>query len=276
MHRFPYAVTLIFLLLTSCSLVPPGSATPTPAVLPTPGIGSTMYSKNDGMTLFYVPAGEFRMGSENGKPNEKPVHTVYLDAFWMDQTEVTNRQYAVCVSANKCDPPSFTGSRTRSSYYGNSEFDKFPVIYVDWKQANAYCSWAGRRLPTEAEWEKAARGTDGRTYPWGSDAPNKNLLNYNSNVGDTTAVANYQNGVSPYGAHDMAGNVMEWVNDRYSETYYQGSPSSNPEGPDAGDVRVIRGGSWYDLDVHSAYRYEENQNFPTDHYGFRCALGISP
>ena len=278
MKRFSYPLTLIFLLLASCSLVLPGPTTPTPAASPptfspTPGIGSNMPSEKDNMTLLYVPTGEFAMGSENGEADEKPVHTVYLDAFWIDQTEVTNGQYAACVSANECVPPSYTGSRTRSSYYGNSEFDNFPVIYVDWNQAKAYCSWAGRRLPTEAEWEKAARGTDGNTYPWGNDVPNRNLLNYNSNVGDTTAVGNYQNGAIPYGAYDMAGNVMEWVNDVYSETYYQGSPSSNPLGPDAssGAVRVLRGGSWYDLDVRSANRYRDAPVFPADHYGFRCA-----
>src|SRR5690242_5474818 len=119
MKRFSYSLTLICLLLASCSLVPPAHTTPTPAAppppaSPTPGIGSNMPSKKDGMTLLYIPAGEFAMGSESGEPNEKPVHTVYLDAFWIDQTEVTNKQYASCVSAGKCDPPHYTGSRTRS------------------------------------------------------------------------------------------------------------------------------------------------------------------
>jgi serine/threonine-protein kinase len=136
---------------------------PTETTMPTPtlGIGSTMISEKDGMVMVYVPAGEFTMGEGSDK------HQVNLDAFWIDQTEVTNAMYAQCVVNGDCEPPSFSKSYTRESYYGNTEFDDYPVIYVDWNQANAYCSWAGRRLPTEADWEKAARGTDGRTYPWG-------------------------------------------------------------------------------------------------------------
>ena len=120
------------------------------------------------MTLLYVPAGEFTMGSDSSdQADEKPAHTVNLDAFRIDQTEVTNKQYAACKENGGCTPPSRNSSSTNTSYYGNTQFDNYPVIYVNWNQAVAYCEWAGRRLPTEAEWEKAARGTDGRTYSWG-------------------------------------------------------------------------------------------------------------
>ncbi len=289
MNRFPYPVTLIFLLLASCSLVLPTPATLTPAVLPTPGIGSTMYSKNDGTTLFYVPTGEFAMGSENGEPNEKPVHAVYLDAFWIDPTEVTNKKYSLCVKAGACIEPLYKSSASRASYYGNSEFDNYPVVYVDWNMANTYCEWAGRRLPTEAEWEKAARGTDGRMYPWGNEIDGTfanfgNPVNSPYNVGDTTEVGKYKTGASPYGAYDMAGNVAEWVRDWYSDTYYQSSPASNPLGPDSGDVRALRGGSWNYIDfvVRSTSRggFVPNDSDVDLGYrvdiGFRCALGTSP
>jgi formylglycine-generating enzyme required for sulfatase activity len=183
---------------------PAGTNTPAPtqiaaSPIPVLSIGSTMISDKDGMTLLYVPAGEFMMGSDNGGADEKPVHTVYLDAFWIDRTEVTYAMYAKCVQDGACNQPSSTKSDTRDSYYGNSEFDNYPVIYVSWKGAKAYCEWADRRLPTEAEWEKAARGENAFIYPWGNDAPNNNLLNYNGAVGDTTEVGKYQDGASPYG-----------------------------------------------------------------------------
>lgn len=225
------------------------------------------------MVQVYVPAGTFQMGSDSGEADEKPVHPVTLDAFWIDRTEVTNKMYALCVSAGKCSPPSSTKSSTRDSYYGDAQFDNYPVIYVSWNDANAYCEWAGRRLPTEAEWEKAARGTDGRTYPWGDAAPDSTRLNFNINVGDTTEVGKYPSGTSPYGALDMAGNVYEWVNDWYDESYYSNSPSENPQGPDSGRYRVLRGGSWLYVDyfVRAAYR---GSYVPGNIYydiGFRCA-----
>jgi serine/threonine-protein kinase len=225
---------------------------------PTLGIGSTMIGK-DNMVLLYVPAGEFLMGS-NDKPlandqspsyyDNYPQHSVTLDAFWIDQTEVTNKQYVQCVAEKACILPLDLKSPMRSSYYGDPQFENYPVIYVEWGMAKTYCEWAGRRLPTEAEWEKAARGMDGRIYPWGNDSPNDNLLNYNSAERDTTEVGTYPNGKSPYGALDMAGNVWEWVNDWYDGAYYQNSPSSNPLGPEVaesetGYARVLRGGSWY-------------------------------
>jgi len=231
------------------------------------------------MKLLYVPAGNFLMGSADSDPdaraNEKPEHTVYLDAFWIDQTDVTDKMYAFCVSANQCNPPSNPSSDP--NYYGNSEYRNYPVIYVSWGDAMTYCKWAARQLPTEAQWEKAARGTDGRIYPWGNDAPDTTLLNYtslnNHYSSGTTAVGSYPNGASPYGALDMAGDVWQWVNDWYNDSYYQSSPSSNPLGPDSGEFRVLRGGTWDIPGVnYSAYRgagYPANVSYDA---GFRCAM----
>lgn len=227
--------------------------------IPTLGIGSTMISDKDGAVLAYVPEGEFLMGA-NYEPSpddqspsysdNQPQHSVSLDAFWIDQTEVTNRQYALCVSAGECALPLSLKSPMRSTYYDDPQFENYPVIYVEWGMAKTYCEWVGRRLPTEAEWEKAARGTDGRAYPWGNNPPNDNLLNYNSLERDTTEVGKYPQGQSPFGVYDLAGNVWEWGSDWFGWTYYQSSPSSNPPGPEAGSpetggVRVLRGGSWY-------------------------------
>jgi formylglycine-generating enzyme required for sulfatase activity len=236
------------------------------------GIGSTMTGE-DGMTLLYVPAGEFTMGSDDGSSDEKPVHTVTLDAFWIDRTEVTNKMYSQCVEAGVCEEPTNTNSFRRSSYYGNSNFDNYPVIYVNWNMAKTYCEWADRRLPTEAEWEKVARGENASVYPWGNNAPNNNLLNFQSAVGDTTEVGTYPDGASIYGAYDMAGNVWEWVNDWYSETYYSSSPASNPEGPDSGQYRVLRGGAWshYQNVVRSALRLSLDPSYSYLDVGFRCS-----
>jgi formylglycine-generating enzyme required for sulfatase activity len=265
-----FVITVIFFVLLG------GSCTAKATVIPALKIGSTMVSKKDGMVLVYVPAGEFPMGSDNGNSDEKPVHKVALDAFWIDQTEVTNAMYARCVAdGGACPPPSAVRSEMRDDYYGVSEFDNYPVVYVNWGQANAYCSWAKRRLPTEAEWEKAARGTEGRAYPWGDESPNANLLNYKANVGDTTEGGKYPDGASIYGAYDM---VWEWVNDWYGKTYYLNSPVSNPLGPDTDVYRVYRGGSWKgdDTSVRSGYRYGSGPSGTSDEIGFRCASGISP
>ena len=237
------------------------------------GIGSTRVSEIDGMVQVFVPAGEFTMGSNEGRDDEKPVHQVTLDAYWIDKTEVTNALYALCVSDGVCQPPSSSKSNTRSSYYGDSQFDNYPVIYVDWNDATTYCTWAGRRLPTEAEWEKAARGNDERKYPWGDTAPDANLLNFNRNIGDTTAVGKYPNGASPYGALDLAGNVWEWVNDWYADNYYNNSPVENPQGPSSGDYRVLLGGSWSDEAQGARVSYR-GRGVPSSRFssgGFRCA-----
>ena len=206
----------------------------------------------DGMTQLFVPAGTFTMGGMDvyRESDELPAHEVKLNAFWVDQVEVVNGMYNLCVQAGTCRPPVEPRSDNRQDYFGNPEFQDYPVVNVTWYDANVYCQWAGRRLPTEAEWERAARGDDKRNFPWGDEPPNQ----YNSNsiniVGDTTRVGSYAEGISPFGALDMAGNVWEWVADRYRPDYYGKSPLENPTGPSEDEVfnnlRVMRGGSFQD------------------------------
>jgi serine/threonine-protein kinase len=181
--------------------------------------------------------------------------------------------YKACADAGKCAPPFQNNSYPRENYYGNTKYDEYPVVYISWEQADAYCTWAGRRLPTEAEWEKAARGTDGRLYVWGNRSPNKNLLNYGLIVGDTTPVKKYPDSVSFYGAYDMAGNAWEWVADWYQENYYKTAPSLNPMGPDSGTDKVSRGSAWiyYDFDAFATDRYGNAPKTTNNVIGFRCA-----
>ncbi len=233
--------------------------------------GSTLVREKDGMTMVYVPAGEFKMGSNNGWDDEQPVHTPYLDEFWIDQTEVTNAMYARCVADGACDWHYDTFSSTRSSYFGNPKFDNYPVINVSWYDANAYCQWVGGQLPTEAQWEKASGGVE--DYPWG-DFISRDRANYNRIIGDTTEVGTYPFGASPYGVLDMAGNVWEWVADWYEEDYYRLSPSSNPMGPSEGTDRIMRGGSWLESSssLKSSFRFKGNPNDSGTDLGFRCTI----
>jgi eukaryotic-like serine/threonine-protein kinase len=240
------------------------------------GVVSTQVSQKDGMVMVFVPAGEFKMGSPDADPlasaDEKPQHTVALDAYWIDQTEVTNSMYARCMAAGACRPPDKVSSYTHPSYYGNPTFDDYPVISVSWYAAQAYCAWREARLPTEAEWEKAARGTDARIYPWGKGLE-CNKANYDDCIGDTTQVGSYPAFASPYGLLDMVGNVWEWVADGYAATYYRVSPSINPTGPASAMYRSTRGGGWNsngDL-ISATDRDWFNPSDSRSILGFRCA-----
>jgi eukaryotic-like serine/threonine-protein kinase len=236
--------------------------------------GSTRTSENDGMLMLYIPAGDFIMGANKTSTNASPEHTVSLDAYWIDQTEVTNGMYAKCVNDGICKAPENNASHNRESYFNDSKYADFPVIFVNWYEADAYCKWAGRELPTEAQWEKAARGTDGRIYPWGEEVPNNDLLKFNYDQGDTVKVGSYPAGASTYGALDMAGNVWEWVSDFYQADYYKNSPVKNPLGPVYGYEKAARGGSWEDdiSLVRSIYRKGFPTIYTSNNLGFRCSV----
>lgn len=263
--------------------------TPSPTPTPTPIVVITEISDIDGMVLVKIPVGEFKMGSTKSSDPEAleeeiPRHIVYLDTYWIDQTEVTNQQFAMCVEAGNCSSPANNYSSTRSSYYGNPQYADYPVIFVSWNQAADYCAWAERRLPTEAEWEKAARGPIGRIYPWG-DTFDGTLANYcdincqtnwrdtrfNDGAVDTSLVKDYPGGMSIYGILNMAGNVYEWVADWYQP--YSRDSQTNPTGPSSGIDKIIRGGSWGDDPAHirTAIRSPINPDNWLDFIGFRCA-----
>ena len=200
--------------------------------------------------------------------DEEPVHPVELEAFWIYQTEVTTSQYRACVEAGACMPPALL------EFYHDPLFDDHPVVYVDWYSAEAYCAYAGGRLPTEAEWEKAARGTDGRIFPWGDSVECGKANLKGCTQGLTAPAGVFLEGASPYGVLDMAGNVGEWVADWYAPEYYQVSPSVNPTGPEEGEMRVARGGSWKNplLGVRSTNRTANYPEVYSTGIGFRCVV----
>ncbi len=240
----------------------------------------------------YVPAGEFLMGcsTDTTSPvtcdgDAQPIHAVYLDAFYIDKTEVTNAHYVACVAAGACSPP-LDETPKHPSIYTDPALANHPVVYIDRQRAGKYCEWAGRRLPTEAEWEKAARGTDRRLFPWGNALPTCELANHafiyfdgygqrqRHCVGGTTPVGSYPQGVSPYGALDMMGNVREWVSDLYLRRYYSESPYYNPQGATVSDKgSPVRGGSWDENYNHANawVRIDEADVLQVELIGFRCA-----
>ncbi len=222
------------------------------------------------------------MGYPKGYKEESLVHTVYLDAYYMDTYEVTNARYAACVTAGACQPPQNLTSITHPDYYSNPEYASYPVIFATWPAAFDYCSWRGAGLPGEAQWEKAARGgLEGKLYPWGNEDPSiapgaANGVTFDlSHEEDATTVGRYApNG---YGLYDMAGNVWEWPADWYDENYYANSPKNNPTGPETGQYRIARGGSWNSpvssLRV-SVHHYYFPPTFDDFDIGFRCALKL--
>ena len=248
-------------------------------------LAKTQAAKELALEWVPVPAGEFEMGAEDEQAgaDEKPKHKVHLDTFLIGKYEVTNAQYHAFVKAtghrlpeNCCDPK-------YNIWRGDALADgiaELPVINVSWDDAAAFCNWAGGRLPTEAEWEKAARGTDGRIFPWGAEPPSGNRANYSFDpisIWDGPASLakkdQYEYGRSPYGAYEMAGNVWEWVQDWYDENYYKQSPAKNPVGPLTGEARVMRGASWRNTAdmLRSANRNKHGHTERRVYIGFRCA-----
>ena len=275
---------------------PTPSATITPTVeVEQPTMGSTRISEIDQMEQVFIPAGEFIMGSddieaqrsvENGRAYpEIPAHTVYLDDYWIDKYEVTNAQYALCVADGACTPPHSNDADVYRHYYDNPEFANYPVVWVSWFAARAYCEWAGRRLPTEAEWEKAARGTDGRKYPWGNEEVTGERANfcdvnctrtianelYDDGYSGTAPVGSYPAGASPYGVMDMSGNVWEWVSSLIMPYPYDANDGR--EDLDAPGERAWRGGPWSNgyWWMRSSVRYRSVNFYKWYVLGIRCA-----
>jgi formylglycine-generating enzyme required for sulfatase activity len=284
-----------------------------------PELGDVRTRSRDAMAMVYVPAGQFEIGSSDAHLDaamrlcvetlregdscqrdayldEQPVHTVSLDGFWIDRTEVTNAQFAAFLNdqGNQVEEGIAwlePGAGHRGVVYGQIEeadgvfrarqgYEDYPLVEVSWYGARAYCAWAGGRLPTEAEWEYAARGPEGRVYPWG-DEFDGSLVNYDGTGyhggGEVRwmPAGSLPQGASWCGALDMAGNVWEWVSDWWSDDYYARSPAENPQGPESGDVRIGRGGSWYDTAWHvrSAYRKGLSPSSYRIHWvGVRCVV----
>jgi formylglycine-generating enzyme required for sulfatase activity len=239
-----------------------------------PKLAATLLGK-DGAPMVLVPAGEFTMGSPQGDDDEQPVHRVFLDSFYLDTFEVTNGRFAKFVAAIQSEPPWGFADQDTPVLHAEQ-----PVRWVTWLEAQGYCLWAGKRLPTEAEWEKAARGTDGRTYPWGPEPPTPAHAVFGLKEGAETVapIGDREKGISPYGVHDLAGNLYEWVTDWYDDAFYTPQPTVNPRGPAEGTTKVQRGGSY----INSPYRLRatfRTKGDPTEHdphVGFRCAQDAPP
>ena len=266
------------------------SATPTsqPTLLPSPTPEPVL--SETGSRMLFMPGGLFRLGNDEGADDEQPSRMVSLNPYYIDETEVTNGAYAQCVSAGECEPPAYSRASFYPDYFGNSEYADYPVLYVNWYKAQAFCQWRGDRLPSEAEWERAAgfdpeRGIKA-VYPWGDDFEGTRLnycdtncyqaekdSAYDDAYGDTAPVGSYPEGRSAIGAYDMLGNVMEWTNDWYDRNYYTVAPDSNPLGPLEGFSKSVRGGSWLskrdELGVSLRTFYDPNEH--RANIGFRCA-----
>ncbi|CAE6750841.1 MAG: SUMF1/EgtB/PvdO family nonheme iron enzyme [Nitrospira sp.] len=281
MRLFATAVVMSALLLSATW----GVATEEPqSVAASQQAVPTVIQGKDGAPMVLIPAGAFTMGSNEGLPAERPEHVVTLNAYAIDRYEVSMRLYRKFLQEAQRDAPP-TWDDEAAETVGDR-----PAVGVSWADASAYCTWAGKRLPTEAEWEKGARGTDGRRYPWGPMQPFVDIANYNRGVWVNEAVTLVsvaggvegmsvrhglkEGGRSPYGLHHMAGNAAEWVADWYDREYYAKSPDKNPAGPAKGEKKVIRGGSWSDLPValRASARVSAEPDFQDRTIGFRCAM----
>lgn len=302
-YRFMVAASVLALSMSGCSAISMDSTESRNLTITretdVEEIGRTKVASVDNMTLMYVPAGEFLMGTETGLTDEQPIHKVYLDSYWIDQTEISNAMYAKCVEAGICDKPSSL------AFYSDSAFASHPVEYVSWNDAVNYCTWGGRRLLTEAEWEKAATWdpytNEQRVYPWGNEYDcRKGNFDDETELDDSlmqdgkvscdgfvrsAPVGSFLEGASAYGALDLGGNVWEWVHDAFIEVdpfnasiqnYYAISPLENPQGVDPAttEYRSMRGGS-YNFTFgygRSAYRLWFGLDDSYEGVGFRCAL----
>jgi formylglycine-generating enzyme required for sulfatase activity len=289
MKRFTWIFLAAALLLTACA--PASTATPTPTSPPPalepsptsvpvtaaptlvpvalagPQAGTTM-TWLDGSQLVYIATGDFIMGT--GAKNA-PIKTVTLDGYWIYITDVTNKMYAQCVATGNCAPPAL---EVGSPVYNNPDYGDYPVVGVTWDMAANYCRWSQSQLPSEAQWEKAARGSSGSVYPWGSDRPGCDLLNFLGCLGHLSGVTDYPAGRSPYGVLDMAGNVYQWVGDYFDEGYYDSMPAQNPTGPGTGNTRVIRGSSFEsdDTQTYAGLRHYGAPAYHSRDLGFRCVV----
>lgn len=312
---FPLSIYLL-LVVGGCAVgsTPSGElegASPIPSGELAPSAGEVLVRPRDGMAMVFVPGGEFVMGSDEEDidsvvqlcneyrtpcerdwfADEMPAHKVTLGDFWIDRTEVTNAQYERCVEEGGCTVPVMEGSHSGDVYYGNTAFEAYPVTHVLWNQAQAYCAWVGAQLPTEAEWEYAARGPEGSVFPWGNEFDG-NYVNYcDASCEGSSAdgafddgyitvapVGRYPQGASWCGALDMAGNVREYVVDWYDVEYYSRSPVENPQGAEWGRGRVVRGGWWGSgrSFVRSAYRHRDDVREVVIPTGIRCVVQESP
>jgi formylglycine-generating enzyme required for sulfatase activity len=225
----------------------------------------------------YIKSGEFIMGSSEQDlehaDDELPQHRVFLNAYWISKTEITNGMYKKCVDAGVCK---YSVSHITNPHFLDPVYVNHPVVYINWKGAQTFCNWIGGRLPTEAEWEKAARGPDGEQYPWNSKVDGLIFTNSDNLVGDTTPVNAFPASVSYYGVLDMNGNVREWVYDWYDPNYYQYSPYNNPQGPEKTGLKVLKGASYLDplRYTRAANRLAHKSNSPGAVRGFRCAISV--
>jgi formylglycine-generating enzyme required for sulfatase activity len=298
--RFLISISALILLLIATNACKPKT---------TSTLGDEWNRPIDGMVMVFLPKGEFMMGSDDEEiihalemcnrhygecqltwfQVEQPVHKIVLDAFWIDQTEVSNAQYQLCVEAGSCEPPIQINSDTRNSYYEDDSYEYYPVVNVSWYQASAYCEWVGGRLPTEAEWEYAARGPEGRRYPWGNEYDGAKLNSCDLNCGydwaeeifddgyaDTAPVGSYPSGASWCGSFDMAGNVWEWTADWFGE--YTDKSQTNPSGPATGSARAVRGDAADGTRSvsRSAARHGMAPSRTYAYTGFRCVYSNLP